>query len=102
MVAAAGGGGGGGDGTARDGAITGDSSLTETGAIPGPPAYMAPEQFTGQLADSRSDQFRFCVALYEARYGQRPFSGDNLAALASAVKRGEVREVRGANRVIVS
>lgn len=49
------------------------SSLTKTGALLGTPRYMAPEQFSGLTADARSDQFSFCVALYEALYDQHPF-----------------------------
>ena len=65
------------------------SSLTRTGALTGTPAYMAPEQFLGR-ADARSDQFSFCVALYEALYGERPFAGENVAAIAFHVSRGEI------------
>jgi tetratricopeptide (TPR) repeat protein len=42
-----------------------------TAAVGGTPAYMAPEQFAGE-ADARSDQFAFCVAVWEALAGRRP------------------------------
>jgi tetratricopeptide (TPR) repeat protein/predicted Ser/Thr protein kinase len=69
-----------------------DTKLTVTGAVMGTPAYMAPEQHHGHAVDERSDQFSFCVAVYEALYGERPFAGDNLAALAFAVLHGKIRE----------
>ncbi len=48
-------------------------TLTSTGDVLGTPAYMAPEQQAGQLADARSDQFSFCVALYRILYGSFPY-----------------------------
>ncbi len=68
------------------------SPLTEWGAVMGTPAYMAPEQLRGGAADARSDQFSFCVALWEALYGQKPFAGQGLREMLSVERRGEVRE----------
>ena len=47
-------------------------ALTATGTVLGTPRYMPPEQMTGPDLDARSDQFSFCVALYEALYGRHP------------------------------
>ena len=69
----------------------GAAALTRTGAIAGTPAYMAPEQFFGQPVDARTDQFAFCIALYEALYGERPFAGENSLRLAVNVTEGVLR-----------
>ncbi len=71
-------------------AVDSDLALTKTGTLMGTPAYMAPEQFKGETADARTDQFSFCVALYEALYGYRPFSGGTIQKLAANVLRGNV------------
>ncbi len=52
--------------------------MTRPGVISGTPGYMSPEQYRGGDIDSRSDQWSFCAALYEALYGYLPFSGSSL------------------------
>jgi eukaryotic-like serine/threonine-protein kinase len=66
--------------------------LTATGALLGTPSYMASEQLRGVAADAKSDQFSFCVALYEALYGERPFAGDTPKSLLEAIEAGRVSE----------
>lgn len=62
-----------------------EANLTETGRIMGTPSYMAPEQFLMLPVDSRSDQFAFCVSLFEALAGFRPYQADSFMSLARAV-----------------
>jgi eukaryotic-like serine/threonine-protein kinase len=73
--------------------------LTRTGAMMGTPAYMAPEQFLGTSTDARTDQFSFCVALYEALYDERPFTGNTMFALTTAVVQGHVKEAPANSKV---
>lgn len=77
---------------ARDPSISMLSSieerLTETHSVMGTPAYMSGEQFRGGPIGPAADQFAFCVALFEALYGVRPFAGDTLSELAKNVGRG--------------
>ena len=66
--------------------------LTRTGARIGTPAYMAPEQHLSAPTDARTDQFSFCVVLWEALYGARPFRAESATATAVQVVRGEIQE----------
>ena len=73
--------------------------LTRAGSFMGTPAYSSPEQLRGDPADARSDQFSFCVALFEALYGERPFSGKNITEIATAIVKGELPSPPAGNRV---
>ena len=60
--------------------------FTRTGAVLGSPDYMSPEQARGRPdVDERTDVWSFCVVLYEAITGRRPFEGDNYHALLYAI-----------------
>ncbi len=75
-----------------DSATALDSPLTLTGCIVGTPRYMPPEQHRGEVTDARGDQFSFCVALYQAVYGEHPFGGVDVMSLVAAVISGDLRE----------
>ncbi|MCH9684643.1 MAG: serine/threonine-protein kinase [Deltaproteobacteria bacterium] len=61
--------------------------LTEAGTVMGTPAYMAPEQAQGIVADAASDQYSFCVALFGGLFGARPFRADDAKAMRRAKAR---------------
>ncbi|MCG8421267.1 MAG: protein kinase [Proteobacteria bacterium] len=65
-----------------------------TGLFAGTPAYMAPEQLSGQGQDARSDQFSFCVALHEALTGQHPFPAGNLQEQHDVTLAGHIHPSR--------
>jgi predicted Ser/Thr protein kinase len=64
------------------------AGLTMTGALLGTPAYMAPEQWSGGAVTPATDQFAYCVALWEALGGERPYRGPTFEDLRAQVARG--------------
>jgi tetratricopeptide (TPR) repeat protein len=72
--------------------------VTRTGTLVGTPSYMSPEQLHGMPVDARSDQFSFAVALYRALFGERPYAGDNMVALAAEIAAGRLRAVPKSSR----
>ncbi|MBV8762853.1 MAG: serine/threonine protein kinase, partial [Deltaproteobacteria bacterium] len=64
-----------------------------TRGVLGTPAYMSPEQHLGEPLTPATDQFSFCVTLWEALVGERPFSGHDLASLRANVTAGKHAEL---------
>jgi serine/threonine protein kinase/tetratricopeptide (TPR) repeat protein len=75
------------------------SPLTHEGAIMGTPRFMAPEQHLGQEVDERSDQFSFCLCLYEALCGDSPFAGETPSATQDNVIFGRIADSSPSARV---
>src|SRR5919198_3423010 len=79
------------DGTARltdfgIARVQGDPKLTSTGLIVGSPAYMAPEQASGEAAGPAADLWSLGATLYYALEGHTPFErGSSIATLAAVV-----------------
>ncbi len=63
--------------------------FTLPGKVLGTPAYMAPEQLSGEGADGRSDVFSLGVILYVMATGHSPFQGDSATTVCFKVANRE-------------
>lgn len=61
------------------------AQLTLPGHVLGSPAYMSPEQLSGDEVDGRADLFSLGVILYTMLTGHRPFQGNSIATVAFKV-----------------
>jgi serine/threonine protein kinase len=78
----------------RDALAEGPELLATIG-FSGTPAYMSLEQHFGRRTDPRADQFSFCVSLWEALFGERPFEGRTAGQIARAIEAGHLRQPTG-------
>jgi hypothetical protein len=64
------------------------SGLTLSGNLLGTPAYMSPEQASGQVSqiDAQSDVFSLGAVLYEAMTGRQPFAAASLAEVLERIR----------------
>jgi eukaryotic-like serine/threonine-protein kinase len=62
-----------------------DPQETTIGTILGSPAYMSPEQTSGEDLDPRADIWSLGVLLYKLLSGTLPFSGNNFTTLMLAI-----------------
>jgi predicted Ser/Thr protein kinase len=68
--------------------LSSTSGLSPNQFTEGTLAYMAPERLAGHDSDERSDQFSFCVALWEGISGSNPFSGADPLARYRSIRNG--------------
>jgi serine/threonine protein kinase len=70
-----------------DAATVTSARHTELGMVMGTPAYMSPEQASGQTLDHRTDIFSLGVVLHLMSTGRQPFEGNSSAELICAILR---------------
>jgi serine/threonine-protein kinase len=62
--------------------VLGTEQVTLGGLTMGTPAYMAPEQVSGQIIDARADLYAVGVVFYRMLAGRLPFLADTAIAMA--------------------
>ncbi|HET7499816.1 MAG TPA: protein kinase [Kofleriaceae bacterium] len=73
---------------------TEDSLVTRTGALLGTPAYMSPEQASGDLATARSDLYSLGATLYQLATGSLPYVGSPARVMSQIAAGHRVAPVR--------
>jgi serine/threonine-protein kinase len=90
-------------------ALAGDEHLTQTGMSVGTPAYMSPEQASGDKGvDARTDIYSLGAVLYEMLAGEPPYTGPTAQAIilkrftepVPSVRRGRPSVPEGVDQAI--
>ncbi len=90
-------------------ALGGDERLTQTGMSVGTPAYMSPEQASGEkIIDARTDVYSLGAVLYEMLAGEPPYTGPTAQAIimkrftepVPSVRRGRPSVPEGVDQAI--
>lgn len=90
-------------GIAKAVSAAGGESLTQTGLAVGTPAYMSPEQASGEKEpDGRSDVYSLGCVLYEMLTGSAPFTGPTAQALIMKRFTEPVPSVRAARSAVTA
>ena len=74
-----------------------DATATDTGLLPGSPAYMAPEQLAGVVPNAGTDFYALGVMLFELLAGRLPHEGSSMGELlhqVACVPAPELRRMR--------
>jgi serine/threonine-protein kinase len=58
-----------------------EDGMTQTGAVLGTPAYIAPEQLKGASPSAVTDRYAFAVTAFELFTGTRPFHAETASAM---------------------
>ncbi len=81
--------------------IEGSQNLTETGALVGTPAYMAPEQAMGaDKVDGRADVYAIAALLYHMLTGSPPYGEDDATATLMRLLSGDPPRARSIDKSV--
>ena len=75
-------------------------TLTQTGAVLGTPAYMAPEQVMARRVGARADQFSLAVLAYQMLTGHRPFEASSATEIMHQILYTEPEPAHAANPLL--